>query len=145
MIKPASLRAAIAAAAPELKESPDKFLVFVDSGHVVAISTEKPSFEYRYTINLILMDFAGDTDQVFIALMVWVRANQSELFDNNDLRKTAISFEVDHLNGATCDISIKLPLTEAVLVNKDDSGAYQVQHPAEPVPEWRTTGSLVAS
>lgn len=144
MIKPASLRAAIAAAAPELKTAPDKFLVFVDAGTIVSISTSLPSFEYRYTLNLILTDFAGDADQVFVSLLAWVRINQSELMDNDTLRKSAITFEVDHLNGDTCDISIKLPLTEAVRVTQDAGGAYQVQHPAEPVPEWRYTGGLVA-
>ncbi|MYM70530.1 phage tail protein [Pseudoduganella sp. FT55W] len=144
MNKPGSLRAAIAAAAPELKTSPDKFNVFIDGGTIVSISTSMPSFEYRCTINLILLDFAGDADQVFIALLAWVRTNQPDLMDNDTLRQSAIKFEVDHLNNETCDISITLPLTESVRVTRDAAGAYQVQHLQEPVPDWRTTGSLVA-
>jgi uncharacterized lipoprotein YmbA len=143
MIKPASLRAAIMAAAPELKAAPDKLLVFADAGNIVATSTSTPSFEYRYTLNLILTDFAGDADQVFIALLAWVMVNESELVDNSNLRKTAISFEVDHLNQDTCDLSIKLPLSEAVRVTRDAAGAYQATHDPEQAPEWRTVG-LVA-
>lgn len=143
MIKPASLRAAIVAAVPELKAAPDKLLVFIDAGHIVAIDTAMPSFEYRYTLNLILTDFAGDADQVFIALMAWVLLNQSELVENNELRRTAISFEVDQLNQDTVDVSINLPLTEAVTVTRDAAGAYQAEHAQEPVPEWKFSGLAV--
>lgn len=142
MIKPASLRAAITAAAPELKTDPDKLLVFVDQGKVVATGTVSLSFEYRYTLNLILTDFAGDADAVMVALLAWVKLNQSELVENAEQRKNGISFEVDHLNNSTCDLSITLALTEAVKVTQDAAGAYQVKHAQEPVPEW--TGNSLA-
>lgn len=137
MIKPGSLRAAITAAVPSLKTDPDKLLVFADAGNIVASAVKSLSFEYRYTLNLILTDFAGDADQVMIAILAWVKVNQSELCDNADLRKTGISFEVDHLNQTTCDLSIKLALTEAVKVTQDSTGAYHAAHPQEQVPEWR--------
>lgn len=142
MIKPSSLRAAVTTAAPELKTDPDKLLVFVDQGNVVATGARSLSFEYRYTLNLILTDFAGDSDAVMIALLAWVKLNQPELVDNDELRKHGISFEVDHLNNSTCDLSIKLALTEAVKVTQDGASNYQAKHAQEPVPEW--TGNSLA-
>jgi hypothetical protein len=140
MIKPASLRAAIAAAVPDLAANPDKFLVFADAGALASVATGSLSFEYRYTLNLILTDFAGDADLVMIALLGWVHLNQPDLFNNPATRSSAITFEVDHLNNATCDLSIKLPLTESVRVTIGADGKLVITHKQEPVPEWETTG-----
>jgi hypothetical protein len=140
MIKPASLRAAIAAAIPDLGANPDKFLVFADAGTTVANGARSLSFEYRYTLNLILLDFAGDADVVMMALLSWVRRYQSELVNNPEKRVSAITFEVDHLNNATCDLSIKLPLTEAIKVTQGEDGTLLATHLEEPVPEWEIKG-----
>ncbi len=136
MIKPASLRQAITAAVPSLEADPDKFLVFADAGAIAANGVSSLSFEYRYTLNLILTDFAGDADAVFVALLAWVQRHQSDLLDNPDKRAKAITFEVDHLNNATCDLSIKLPLAESVRVTVGADGQPIVAHLDEPVPEW---------
>lgn len=138
MNKPGSLRAAIVAAAPELKQNPDKLLVFVDQGKVVATGTRSLSFEYHYHLNLILTDYAGDADQVMIALLAWVKVNQPELVERYD-HEHGITFEVDHLNNATVDLSIKVQLTESVIVKIGTDGKYLVQHAQEPVPEWMGT------
>lgn len=140
MIKPASLRAAIAAAVPDLAANPDKFHVFADAGALAAVGTGSLSFEYRYTLNLILTDFADDADLVMIALLGWVHRNQPDLLNNPTTRSSAITFEVDHLNNATCDLSIKLPLSESVRVTTGADGKPVITHKQEPVPEWETTG-----
>lgn len=140
MIKPASLRAAIVAAVPDLAANPDKLQVFVDAGNLVATNTKTLSFEYRYTINLILLDFAGDEDTIMMALLIWVRRHQSDLLDNPDKRSTAITFEVDQLNNSTCDLSITLPLTESVKVQLDADNNPVATHLPEPVPEWVMSG-----
>jgi hypothetical protein len=138
--KPASLRAAIAAAVPDLDANPDRFLVFADAGHVAATNTKTLSFEYRYTLNLILLDYAGDADPVMLALLAWVKVNQPDLLDNQEKRRHGIEFEVDHLNNATFDLSIKLPLAEEVVVGKDAAGAATFTHLDEPAPEWTREG-----
>lgn len=140
MNKPGSLRAAIAAAVPDLQANPDKFLVFVDEGAIAASGTKSLSFEYRYTLNLILMDYAGHANTIMVALLAWVKVHQPELVHNHDKRKDAIRFEVDHLNNATCDLSIKLDLTESVRVTIGADGQPVAVHQAEPVPEWELTG-----
>lgn len=138
MNKPGTLRAAIAAAVPDLAANPDKFLVFADEGAIVAIGTKSLSFEYRYTLNMILMDYAGDADTVMIAMLKWVKRNQPELVSNPDRRKNGITFEVDHLNNTSCDLSIKLALTESVKVTTATDGTHTAVHQEEPIPEWET-------
>jgi hypothetical protein len=71
---------------PELCDDPDKLLVFVDAGKVIATNEPALSFEYRYTLNTIITDFAGDADAVFAALIAWDKRNQSDLFANADER-----------------------------------------------------------
>lgn len=140
MIKPASLRAAIASALPDLEANPDKFLVFADAGVIAANGIPSLSFEYRYTLNLILTDFGGDPDQVMIAVLGWAHRHQPELVNNPDKRASAITFEVDQLTNDTFDLSIKLPLSEGVSVKIGPDGRPIATHLQEPVPEWETTG-----
>jgi hypothetical protein len=136
MNKAASFRQAIASAVPSLKDDPDKLLVFIDQGHIVATAAPSLSFEYRFVLNAILLDFAGDADTVFVALMAWVQRNQSDLVSNDDTRKNGITFEVDHLTQTTFDLSIKLTLTESVVVDTDPAGVQTITHVDEPVNEW---------
>lgn len=140
MIKPASLRAAIVKALPDLAANPDKFLVFVDAGGLAARKTSTLSFDYRYTLNLVLLDFAGDADAVFIAVLEWVETNQRELLTVSEKQQKGIEFIVDQMNNATCDLSITLELTESVLVQTDEAGKRTVTHLPEPIPEWERKG-----
>lgn len=139
MNKPDSLRTAITAAVPDLVKNPERLLVFADEGAIVNTGTKSLSFEYRYTINLILTDFSGDADAVMVALLAWVKVHQSELLDNFSKQAKGITFEVDHINHKTCDLSIKLDLTEAVKVTTDEDGKHTITHAQEPVPEWTLT------
>ena len=125
---------------PSLVSDPDKLLVFIDAGNIIATGAASGSFDYAYTLNVMLLDFAGDADIVFAALIAWIKRNQSDLLTNDDLRKTGISFEADALTQTTVDLSIKLKLTESVVVGVDDAGAQTITHVDEPVPEWETTG-----
>ena len=143
MQKPNSLRAALTAAAPDLATDPDKLLVFADDGAAIAIPGKSLSFEYSYTLQVILLDFAGDPNLIFAAVMEWVKVNQRNLIENRDKHKDGITFEVDLLNHTTADLSIKLKVTEAVVANRDDSGQLVAEAKPEPRPEWEYSG-LVA-
>jgi hypothetical protein len=128
MNKPASLRTALVAAIPSLEVEPDKLAVFIDQGSIVATGTRSLSFEYRYTAHALVMDFAGDADDVFVALIEWARKNQPELVTDPDEREHGITFEVDILNHATADLSIKLALTEGVAVTTGPDGNRVIEH-----------------
>jgi len=69
MYKPNSLRQHLAAAIPDLQRDPDRLLVFADEGNVVASATASLSFEYRFKLNLIVTDDAGDADAIMVALI----------------------------------------------------------------------------
>lgn len=135
MKKPASLRAAIEAAVPELATDKDRLLAFIDNGSIVCTSKESRSFEWRYTMNLIITDYAGDPNRLWLALLDWVRVNQSPLLASPSLQEQ-IRFEVDILADDKVDLDIKLPLTENVVVARDDQGNETPSAVDEPLPAW---------
>lgn len=147
MIKPDSLRAALTLAMPELHRSPERLLVFIDEGSIAASFAPGFSFEWRYTLNLIFTDFAGDPDAVIVPLLLWLRINQSELLANPD-RFGEIKFEADVLANDKLDLSIKIPLTERVGVHPVAGGLTTLHYPEPPndaAPElpaepWRVLG-----
>ncbi|MFG9064115.1 phage tail protein [Pseudomonas aeruginosa] len=132
MNKPSALRAHLLAAVPELHKNPDRLLVFIDNGTIRSTAAPGLSFEYSYTLNVILTDYAGHPDAVAIPLLAWLLVNQPELLTNLEKGKTAIAFEADVLDNSKVDLSLKLPLTERVIVKKQDDGSLQVSHPDEP-------------
>lgn len=132
MNKPSALRAHLLVAVPELHKNPDRLLVFIDNGTIRSTAAPGLSFEYSYTLNIILTDYAGHPDAVAIPLLAWLLVNQPELLTNLEKGKTAIAFEADVLDNSKVDLSLKLPLTERVIVKKQDDGSLQVSHPNEP-------------
>jgi len=135
MMKPASLREALTAAVPYLAAKPDTLHVFVDEGHVEASAARSLSFEYQYTLTLIVTDYPGSADSIVVPVLAWLRVNQAELFANPDKRADGFKFEAEIINHETVDLAIKLKLSERVTVKVDGSG-YQVEHQPEPVNEY---------
>lgn len=131
MKKPVDLRQALIAAVPYLAKHPGRLHVFVDEGRIVATGGESLSFEYQFTLNLVVTDYNLHADTLMVPILGWLRRNQSELLFNPERRKDGFKFEVDILNHDTCDISIELALTERVIVKEVD-GALQVTHANEP-------------
>jgi hypothetical protein len=129
MDKANSVRAALNAALPDLVTNPEKLKVFADAGKIVASMAASDSFDYQYTLNVILLDFTGDADMVFLALVKWMRANQPDMLLAVDKRDTALTYEADFNDDTSVDLSIKLALTESVVANADGT----VTHVVEPV------------
>ncbi|WP_282338497.1 phage tail protein [Pseudomonas sp. PS02288] len=134
MNKPESLRAHLLAAIPELRHNPDRMAVFIDNGSIRSTAATGLSFEYSYTLNIILLEFAGSPDAVAIPLLAWALVNQRELLENLNTGKDAIKFEADVIDNSKVDLSITLPLTERVIVKQQD-GKLNLEHPPEPVLE----------
>ena len=141
MKKPDSLRAALIIALPDIAESPSKLAMYVDNGKVVHRPTMNPageaslSFEYRYQLNVMLLDFAGDPESVFLPILVWMREHQADTLQNLQKAIDAIRFEVDILNAREVDLSIELELTEQAIVTKGDDGRLLIAPAPEPVNE----------
>lgn len=138
MLKPNSLRAHLTAAIPELSVNPDKIVILVKNGNIAAAGAGSLSFEYRYTLNVIVLDYSSHADAIIVPLLAWLETHQIELFDNVELRDKAIRFEAEFLNKETVDLSIEIDLTERVIVAIADtaqtevSSRYTITHVPEP-------------
>lgn len=139
MRKPHSLRAHLTAASPELQRDPDKLAIYVREGRLVAAGAATLSFEYRYTLTAVLLDYAGQADAIMVPLLAWLRAHQVEILENPALRDKSVRFEVEYLNKETVDIQIEIDLSEAVTVapgaqasSPDAARRYTVAYPDEP-------------
>jgi hypothetical protein len=126
MNKPASLRAAIEAALPELAANPDRLLMFIEDGRVAA-GLGSLSFEYHFTVTVVITDWAGHPDAMMLPILQWLRTNQPDLLQNPDRQKEAITFQAELLNHTTMDLQIKLKLSERVRITAD--GATHLPEP----------------
>lgn len=129
MNKLRSLREHLLASVPDLNRDPDRLLTFIDGGRIRCTGTHSLSFEYSYTLNCILTDFAGHPDGVMVSVLAWLKINQPDAADD------VLQFEVDLLTGTGIDLSIKLALTERVQVLDDGAGNLRALHLDEPIPE----------
>ena len=132
MNKPENLRAHLLSCVAELKHNPDRLLIFINNGKVRCTAAHSLSFEYNFDLQIILTDFAGHPDSVMLPILGWLSVNQSELLENLDKVKNGIQFEADILDTSKVDLSLTLPLTERVIVGKDDQSNTTVKHAGEP-------------
>lgn len=134
MLKPASLRAALTDAVPELGRDPERLVMVIESGNIINTGTAALSWEYRYTLAITVLDWAGHADAIIAPLLLWARRNQPELFDNPDRRERAMRFKVDFLSTTTVDLRLEIELSEAVLARPREgaSGALNLIHKPEP-------------
>lgn len=133
MLKPASLRAALECALPELAANPDRLILYIDEGRIHSRYGDSLSFEYRYRLNLVLLDYAHHASAALVPLLAWLRVNQPELGLNPDLADSAVTFEAEILNHASMDFAVRLQLTERVIVTTNhDTGETTARHVGEP-------------
>lgn len=127
-----SLRAAIEAAIPDLGRNPERLLLFVDKGQIASTSRVHASFEYRYTAEVLLVDFSDHLDKVVVACIRWAQINEPDIFQCWRNTGEGISFEAELRNENDVDISLKLPLTERVIVRQQPDGSVDIEHVGEP-------------
>lgn len=132
MNKPESLRAHLLATVADFRHDPDRLLIFIDNGKVRCTAAHSLSFEYSFDLQIILTDFASHPDSVILPILGWLSVNQPELLENLDKVKTGLQFEAEIIDKDKVDLSLTLPLTERVIVGKDDLGNTTVKHPNEP-------------
>jgi hypothetical protein len=133
MYKPDSLREHLSKAIKDLRQNPDKLHVFLDDGSALATNTASMSLMYEYVLNLIVTDINKSAiDAIFVPLVAWMKVHQPEAFANEDNRKKAIRFEVDVNSATSVDLSIKLVLSERLIVKREDGGRLNLSPAAEP-------------
>lgn len=135
MNKPQSLRSALNKSVPYVAENPDRLHLFVDSGQLVATSAASLSWEYRYTLNVVITDFTGDQNLLMAPVLLWLRENQPDALQNSEARENLFSFEVDILANDRCDISMDLKLTERVIATVENGKAHIEAVPEPDAPE----------
>lgn len=132
MRKPDSLKRLLLQTVPQLAENPENLALYVDEGKVAARAGASLSFEYRYKLNLVAQDFAGDRNALVVPLLAWIAQVQPGLLDSPDAEP--FTFECELLDADTADISITLNLTERVAVRPRAEGGYEVVHLDDPTP-----------
>ena len=136
MIKPESLRAALVAALPVFQTNPDALKMWVDRGVIVARHGANPAqpgaFEYRYTLSLVVEGWQQHPSLIMLALNSWLAIHQPDLLSGS--RDQSYTFEADIIDAATVDLSLELPLTEAVRVTPRVGGGFDLLHLAEESP-----------
>lgn len=132
MKKPADLRKHLETSVPRIRKNPENLHVFVEKGNVVSRIGGGLSFEYRYTINLVITDFTDHADTLVIPLLAWIAINQPEILQHPDKQEQAIRMEAEIIDHNTVDLSITLDLTERVIVVANPNGSYTATHPDEP-------------
>ena len=138
MQKMKSLRKALTDAVPQLKTNPEMMRIFADEGNIDARLAASLSHEKIYTLNVIVCDFVGDPDLIFVPVVAWLRENQPDICTTDEGRKKGYRFQMDLNDGDNVDISISLQLTERTLV-REDNGALHVSYaPEPPLPELVT-------
>jgi len=135
MNKPQSLRSALNKSVPYVADNPDRLHLFVDSGQLVATAAASLSWEYRYTLNVVITDFTGDQNLLMAPVLLWLQENQPDALQNSEAREKLFSFEVDILANDRCDISMDLKLTERVIATVENGKAHIEAVPEPDAPE----------
>lgn len=141
MLKPNSLREHLVNAVPAFRTDPDKLAIYARNGRLVCAGARSLSFEYHYTLNIVVLDYALHADTVMVPVLAWLQRHQPEIFDNEALRQKAVRFEVEYLTANTVDLSVEIDLTERVLVSPrgTEPGHFDIKHVGEPPREGIVT------
>ena len=93
MKKLIDLRAHLLASVPGLKPNPDKLITFIEDGNIEFWEGDNLSHMYVMPIRLIVLDYAGDVDDIVIPILTWLKLREPGLNPTD-----TISFEAEMLN-----------------------------------------------
>lgn len=135
MLKPESLRKALADAVPVLATNPEMLRLYVDGGNIAATLASSLSFEKQYSLNVVVTDFTGDFDLILVPVLAWLREHQPDILSTDTGQKKGFTFEADINNDSSFDISISLLMTERTLVREVGTALHVENIPEPPPPE----------
>lgn len=130
MDKLTSLKQHLIDRVPGLKDHPGDLHVFADEGAIIGDFSSTLSFSYQWQTTLIITDYHGHPDHLFLNLILWLQQNQ------RDLKQNDINFIIDPLDSDRFDIRCTFPTDQRVIVSVDNDGNYNTEHPPEPTPDW---------
>lgn len=73
--------------------------IYADEGNIDARLAASLSHEKIYTLNVIVCDFVGDPDLIFVLVAAWLRENQPYISTLDDGRKKGYRFQMDLNDG----------------------------------------------
>lgn len=126
-----SLRAAIAAAIPEIATEPARLIMWIDQGSATGTLTADESFEMRFRLNITIIEMTTDIALLMLAVQHWCRVNQPNLLVP---KATAITFDADILDNMSADLTAQIDLTQSVNVVAAPDGSRTLEYLAEPDP-----------
>ena len=135
MLKPAQLRKVLTDCVPHLQTNPDSLNMFVDHGRIVSTLAPSLSFEDQYQLNLVITDYPGNTDLLIVPILAWLREHQPDIMATEEKRRTGFTHEVDIISDTLIDISIRLQLTERVIVKRVNGALHVDRVPEPPLPD----------
>ncbi|MFZ4219703.1 phage tail protein [Enterobacter ludwigii] len=105
-----------------VRSNPDNLETRIRKGNIVASGNPGDSFEYRYHVDVLAMDFPDDIDMLTLVIVMWARDHQPDLIFNPDKRAREISFDADILDNGNVDVLFSFPVSEAITVTQDGAG-----------------------
>ncbi len=131
MKKPETLRDLLFASVPALADKRENLSMFIDKGRIAARGTGSLSFEYRYTVSIVIQDYAGSIDDLVVPILAWIAEYQPDLLERGE--QEPFSFDCEILDSDAADIDIAIELTERVKVERRPGNAgTRVVHLDEP-------------
>ncbi|MFN1128413.1 phage tail protein [Lelliottia nimipressuralis] len=134
MNKPSSLRQALIDAIPQLSGHPEMLRFSVENGNIDARLSVSLSFEKKYTLKGLVKNFVGESNQLFVPLLAWLRENQPDIFTLDEGRKNGYLFQIVMNEDESKDISFSLQLTERILVTEENGTLRASYSPEPPLP-----------
>lgn len=99
---------------PQLATNPDQLLTFVEDGKIHFYPGDwygNYTHEYLMPIQLVITDWRHPVDDIMLPVLEWLSVREPG-FDP----KSTISFDAEIIDKETTDLSIKLNVTERVIV-----------------------------
>ena len=134
MNKPNSLRQALIDAIPQLSAHPEMLRFSVENGNIDARLSVSLSFEKKYILKGLVKNFVGESNQLFVPLLAWLRENQPDIFTLDEGRKNGYLFQIVMNDDESKDISFSLQLTERILVTEENGTLRASYSPEPPLP-----------
>ena len=120
------LRDFLTQALPELARNPDKLSIYLTGGRLVSRYGPNLGFEYRALLQIDMLGFTGDPAAFFLPLVMWLRRHEPAALLNHETGDERLRFEIDIVDNGAVDISITLPMSEAVDVLQQEDGSHQM-------------------
>lgn len=105
-----------------IKSHPDKLVLSVKNGHVTALAAEKLSLKYDYTLTIKVSDYDHAINDLMVPILSWMSIYQYDHLTHPELRKEAVTFEMNPVSETANDVTINLTLSQRVNASKVDDG-----------------------